>query len=67
MTLRAESLPRPGSDEYRDLQIDWPMLAHMVLTGRPITREMHITLNWPEPPEQWTEEHEEKLPSFLQQ
>lgn len=67
MTLQAESLPQPGSSEFNDLQLEWPLLANMIRYNKPITRELYIALNWPEPPEEWTEDHEEELPPFLRQ
>jgi len=34
--------------------------------GIPLTRESFIAFNWPEPPEEWTGEHEAELPVELQ-
>jgi len=34
--------------------------------GIPLTRDNFIAFNWPEPPEEWTAEHEEELPAQLQ-
>ena len=43
-----------------------PIVKVLDQKGLPITRENWIELNWPTKPNPWTTEHEEEIPTILQ-
>lgn len=47
------------------LLVEYPLLQQLFDQKQPITRESYIAMNWEEPPDPWTVEHEEELPPFL--